>query len=111
MNLKKHMMANKTDIISVVKGEEKSKPLSARLQEVANIYTQMKEFGLDQTVCEKIGEFKQIANVFVKEGYSQSGKMYLREIDRYLVYVLSMQPHIVSYAKLVVPSTIKYTKT
>lgn len=70
------------------------KDQKVRLLEVMSLYQQLKDFGLEESVCEGIREFKGLANKFVKEGYSMSGKIYLREIKRDLIYVLSMQPHI-----------------
>lgn len=76
------------------------KPLQERLQEMITIYKKFEELGIDEHVCEGFKQFKEIANRFVKDGRSESGRIRLKEINRNLVYVLSIQPHVVSSVTL-----------
>lgn len=71
-----------------------------RVQEAINIYKQLNDLGISEDVCSGIKDFKIVMNDFVKFGYNASGKIKLPEINRQLVYVLSVQPHIVSSASL-----------
>ena len=73
-----------------------SKSVEERLEEVMVIYKKLKDLGIDEHTCQGITEFKKIANYFVKDGHSASGKIKLYEANRTLVYTLTMQPHIAS---------------
>lgn len=72
------------------------KDQKTRLQEVMAMYMRLQELGISEDLCPGLGEFKKIANAFVKEGASVEGKIRLPEITRVLVYRLTMQPHIES---------------
>jgi hypothetical protein len=67
-----------------------------RLSEVMNLYKQLNDLGVTPESCEGIKEFRKVANTFIKEGFSTSGKIKLIELDRILVYTFTMQPHIAS---------------
>lgn len=71
-----------------------------RLTEVINLYRQLNDLGVTTDSCDGIKEFKKIANTFVKDGFSSSGKIKLFEIDRVLAYTFTMQPHIASSVTL-----------
>ena len=73
-----------------------SKTLETRLTEVKTLYKHLSELGLSDDVCPAIKEFKIACNNFVKYGRGQSGKIKLPEIERNLVYILSIQPQITS---------------
>jgi len=74
--------------------DKKEKTITARISEIKLIYEKLQNLGLDSEVCPGIKEFKEVANSFVKEGVSLSGKIKLPEIERTLVYTLTMQSHI-----------------
>lgn len=76
------------------------KSLENRLNEIKNIYKKLNELGISEDVCSNIKTFKKIANEFVKNGESQSGKIVLIEIQRILYYILSIQKHVESTVKL-----------
>lgn len=76
------------------------KSLEKRLNEIMNIYKKLDELGISEDVCSNIKKFKQIANNFVKNGESQSGKIILIEVQRTLHYILSIQNHIESTVRL-----------
>lgn len=76
------------------------KSLENRLNEIKNIYKKLNELGISEDVCSNIKTFKKIANDFVKNGESQSGKIVLIEIQRILYYILSKQKHVESTVKL-----------
>ena len=76
------------------------KTIEVRLNEVMEIYHQIRELGLSEAVCPELKLFKIDANLFVKTGQSINGKIKLKEINRELIYTLSSQPHIISSATL-----------
>ena len=76
------------------------KSQTTRLQEVLAIYVRLKELGVSEDLCPALGEFKKIANTFVKDGVSCEGKVKLPEITRVLVYRLTMQAHLESTVML-----------
>lgn len=81
------------------------KTTSEKLKEVIEIYNQLKELGISDELCPDLIKFRQIANDFIKNNDttsngSLSGKIKLYEINRELVYLLSIQPNIKSYAYL-----------
>lgn len=76
------------------------KTISERIAEIKLIYEKLQNLGLNEEVCPGIKEFKGIANTFVKEGVSLSGKIKLQSIDRTLVYILSIRSHITSSVAL-----------
>ena len=67
------------------------KTVGDRVAEMRAIYEQLETYGLTDRF-EGVREFKKIANLFVREGQSASGKIPLEGIDRNLEYVLSMNP-------------------
>lgn len=77
-----------------------SKTLEKRLSEVICLYKHLSDLGLYDDICPAIKEFKMICNDFVKNSHGSSGKIRLHEIDRDLVYILSMQSHITSNVTL-----------
>jgi hypothetical protein len=77
-----------------------SKSMEKRLAEVKTLYKHLFDLGLSDEVCPAIKEFKMICNDFVKNGIGSSGKIRLHEINRDLVYILSMQTHITSNVTL-----------
>ncbi len=76
------------------------KSTSEKVKEVFEIYSNLKSLGISEDVCESIKTFKKIANDFIKSDTSISGKIKLFEINRVLVYLLSQQDNIKSYAVL-----------
>lgn len=72
------------------------KSAQQRLDEMITIYKQIESFGINERVCSGIKEFKIIANMFVKNAIGSSGKIDLPEIDRYLLYTLSLQSRVTS---------------
>ena len=79
-----------------------TKTLDERLKEMLLIYSKLKELGMSEHVCFGLADFKKIANTFVKEGYSVQGRIPLDEIQRTLVYHLSIVPHVVSSVNLLI---------
>lgn len=71
-----------------------------RLKEVIDLYAKLKDLGLSDDVCPALKKFREVANTFVREGYSSEGKIKLEEIERSLCYRMSMQSHIDSYVVL-----------
>jgi hypothetical protein len=78
----------------------KDKTISERISEIKLIYEKLQNLGIDGEVCPEIKNFKEIANTFVKDGISLSGKIKLQSIDRTLVYILSIRSHITSSVAL-----------
>ena len=76
------------------------KTTSEKISEILEIYSKLQSLGLSEDVCPNISTFKKIANDFIKSDNSFSGKIKLQEINRELVYLLSIQPNIKSYAIL-----------
>jgi hypothetical protein len=76
------------------------KSVTERIFEVKQVYQKLKELGLNDQY-EGIHDFKQIANLFVREGVPASGKIKLPEIDRILEYILSNN----------IPSTVMLKKS
>lgn len=72
-----------------------------RLEEMLNIYIQLGDLGIDENICPNIAKFKAAANLFIKDGVGDSGKVQLTEINRVLHYTLSTQPQVISSARLV----------
>lgn len=85
------------------------KSITDRIEEVKLIYEKLTSLGLNTGICPDIQEFKDIANVFVKEGLSSSGKINLQDIDRELIYIFSNKSHIISSVilKYIKPNKIK----
>jgi len=77
-----------------------TKTQNDRLCEVIGIYKKLTELGISEEVCPGISIFRKVANTFVKEGVSLSGKIKLTEIERELHYLLSKQAHIESSVML-----------
>ena len=77
-----------------------AKTMKNRLDEMLNIYKQLEDLGINENVCEEIRNCKRAANNFIKSGTSETGKLKLKEINRYLIYNFTMQPHVESYANL-----------
>lgn len=75
------------------------KSQNQRLDEIIEIYKKLNELGLNIDIC-GINEFKKIANEFVKNNISSSGKIKIPEIERELIYILSTQSHIISSVSL-----------
>lgn len=74
-----------------------------KISEIIEIYSKLNSLGLNEDICLGIGEFKKIANEFIKTNTNQknlNGKINIVEIDRELVYSLSIHPNIKSYAFL-----------
>ena len=76
------------------------KDQNTRVQEAINLYKQLYDLGISEAVCPGVKDFKAILNDFVKNGQSLSGKIKLPEINRQIVYILTMQPHIISSVSL-----------
>ena len=76
------------------------KSLENRLVEVKTLYKNIADLGLSEEVCPAIRTFKEICNDFVKNGRGASGTINLRETNRDLIYVLSMQSHVTSHVIL-----------
>lgn len=76
------------------------KTTSEKIGEIIEIYSQLKTLGISDELCPDLSMFKKIANDFIKSDSSISGKMKLPEINRELIYLLSIQPNIKSYAYL-----------
>jgi len=75
------------------------KEFKERFEEIKEIYKKLNDLGLNIDI-NGIKEFKVIANDFVKNSISASGKIKIPEIGRELIYILSTQSHIVSYVSL-----------
>lgn len=76
-----------------------TKAIEVRIQEIQSIYYQLNELGLSKE-HEGVAQFQKIANEYVKNGTSASGKIPLHGLKRHIVYKLSMQPHILSTVTL-----------
>lgn len=73
-----------------------TKTLETRLNEIKTIYSKLNELGISESVCKNIKDFKIKANLFVKDGESDSGKIKLFEIDKDLLYIFTINPNIAS---------------
>ena len=74
-----------------------------KIMEIIEIYSKLNSLGLNEEICLGVGEFKKIANEFIRTNINQqnlNGKIKLVEIDRELVYSLDIHPNIKSYAFL-----------
>jgi hypothetical protein len=76
------------------------KSISDRIAEIKLIYEKLNGLGLNNGICPDIQKFKDVANIFVKDGLSSSGAIKLQDIDRELVYILSNKSHITSSVML-----------
>ena len=76
------------------------KTTSEKIGEIIDIYSQLKTLWISDDVCLNLHTFRKIANDFIRSENSVSGKLKLPEINRELIYLLSIQPNIKSYAYL-----------
>ncbi len=76
------------------------KSASEKLKEIIDIFNKLKELGISDDLCKDLKNFRKISNDFIKSDTSFQGKIRLIEIDRELVYLLSVQPNIQSHAYL-----------
>lgn len=76
------------------------KTVAERIKEIANIYKQLENLGLNENTCQKIKDFKTIANQYVRDGLSVSGSIKLFEIHRDMFYTLTSQEHLSSHVML-----------
>lgn len=73
----------------------KEKSIEERMDEMRRLYKQLSDLGLSKE-HNGIRDFMQIANDFVKDGQSASGKISLDGLKRDLIYTLSLRKQIPS---------------
>ena len=71
------------------------KTVGVRISEMRTLYEQLDVHGLTDRF-EGVQEFKKIANEFVRDGQSRSGKLRLEGLEHDLEYVLTKNPNKVS---------------
>lgn len=76
------------------------KSISDRISEIKLIYEKLNKLGLNPSNCPDIQNFKEVANIFVKDGLCVSGSIKLEDINRELIYIFSNQSHIISSVML-----------
>jgi hypothetical protein len=64
------------------------KPVDVRLKEMLDVYKELDKHHITEYNCLGIGEFKELANAFIKDGTEAKGVIQIEEIDRNLEYSL-----------------------
>jgi hypothetical protein len=64
------------------------KPVDMRLKEMLDVYKELDKHHINEYNCLGIGEFKELANAFIKDGVEAKGMIHIEEIDRNLEYSL-----------------------